>query len=168
MKVKNIFYIILSLTLFILGCSKNNSKSDGDFKKNYTIKIVDPSSKEGMQRALNELYETKQALYYSLQMSYIEAEQKQSNFEYELKKTVIESKSIGVDWKEKCKLIRIKQKDELIAYREMRKIDQDMLNDATKKYKDLYAKYNIVFGKNPTNEVEQVYSEELKNPESDK
>ena len=165
MKVKNISYIILSFLLFILGCSKNNSKSDADFKKNYTIKIIEPSSKEGIQKELNQLYENKNALYYGLQISFIEIEQKKSNFEYELKKTVIESKVINADWKEECKLIRIKQREELIVDREMIKIQQDMLNDANKKYKDLYAKYNMLFGNKPTNEVDQVYSDELKNPE---
>ena len=161
--MKNICYIVLSLALFIFGCSKNNSKSDADFKKNYTIKIIEPSSKEGIQKELNQLYENKNALYYGLQISFIEIEQKKSNFEYEFKKAVIESKVINADWKEECKLIRIKQREELIVDREMIKIQQDMLNDANKKYKDLYAKYNILFGNNPTNEVEQVYPEELKN-----
>jgi hypothetical protein len=159
MKAKNRYCIVFGLALSVLGCSKNNSKSDADFKKNYTIKIVEPSSKEGMQRALSELYENNKAIYYGIKMSFIEIEQKKSKFEYDLKKVVIESQAVGVDWNEECKLIQKKQREEIVADQLMIKIQQDMLNEGRKKYGELYAKYNMLFGDKPTNEVEQVSSE---------
>jgi hypothetical protein len=159
MKVEVIYYITLSFALFVFGCSKNKSKSDEFFKKKYTIKIVEPSSKEGIQKELNELYENNKAIYYGIKISLIEIEQKKSDFEYDLKKVVIESQAIGVDWKEKCKLIQNKQKEEIIADQLMIKIQQDMLEDNKQKYKELYAKYNLLFGDKKTNEVDQVYLE---------
>lgn len=159
MKVKTICYIVLCLALFILECSRDDFKTETDFNNKYTVKIVDASSKEGMQKSLNDLYNSIQAMQHSLKISIIDARQKQSNFEYDLEKAVIESQAIGVDWKEKCILIRNKQREQLSNDQLMIKIQQDIINEETKKYKDLFAKYNTLFGNKTTNEVEQIFSQ---------
>ncbi len=164
--MKNTLHSIFIFVVLFLGCSKDDVKSKADFNKNYTVKIVDTSSKEEMQKTLNDLYNNIQAIQYGIKKSIIDVNQKQSKFEYELKKVATESQAIGVDWKEKCRLIQDKQREEIIADQLMIKFQQDMLNEETKKYKDLHSKYYNILGDKQTNDSERVYPGDFRNSDS--
>jgi len=81
-------------------------------------------------------------------MSAINLNQKISNFEYELKKVIVESKAAGVDYRESYKSIQNEQREEIKIDRESIRITRSIFENEIANYNKLLAKYNSLYGKN--------------------
>ncbi len=150
---------LFSVFFILCSCSQSeNHTYETTAPKNYTVKTNTVPSQESMIKELNDSQENIQSEKYLLKMSVINLNQKKSNFEYELKKVIAESKAVGVDYRESYKSIQNEQREDIKIDRESIRITRSMLEDKIVNYNKLLAKYNSLYGEKPTNVVERVYS----------
>ena len=150
---------LFSVFFILCSCSQSeNHNHETTTPKHYTLQTNTVPSQDSMIKELNGSQENIQSIKYELKMSVINLNQKKSNFEYELKKVIAESKAVGVNYQESYKLIQTEQREDIKLDRESIRIKRSMLEDEIVKYNNLLAKYNSLYGEKPTNEVERVYS----------
>ena len=150
---------LFSVFFILCSCSQSeNHNHETTTPKHYTVQTNTVPSQDSMIKELNGSQENIQSIKYELKMSVINLNQKKSNFEYELKKVIAESKAVGVDYRESYKSIQNEQREDIKLDRESIRIKRSMLEDEIVKYNNLLAKYNSLYGEKPTNEVERVYS----------
>ncbi len=150
---------LFSVFFVLCSCSQSeNNTQETTTHKNYIVKTNTVPSQDSMIKELNDSQENIQSIKYGLKMSVINLNQKKSNFEYELKKVIAESKAVGVDYRESYKSIQNEQREDLKIDRESIRITRSMLEDEIVNYNKLLAKYNSLYGEKQSNEVERVYS----------
>ena len=160
---------ILILANILSGCSDNDNKSDA--VRFYTIKTnaVNPvaTTQDKMYAQLKDQYDEIQACKLGIKESLLKIERKKSNFEFDLKQIVLESKSIGGDYREAVIAMRKKHKEEILLDYEMVKAERFLLNEANSKYSALLDKYNSLYGGEKTNGNKIIYTGGFRNPGSD-